>query len=194
MRKCPACEAVYNDNTVSFCAKCGAELVDDVVAEPVAEPITEPVAEPAPQPVPPVAPQYNYNYNNQYNAPPCKYCSNCGNPCDPRAAICVKCGAPFGKTNSNFPREDDKPSGGLKFVCFLIPIVGLILYLVNMNDKPVSAKAYGKSALIGFIVGIVLYILLIAFTFLLPLFVFSLDSGVTYYDSEILYSGICSLF
>ena len=48
--------------------------------------------------------------------------------------------------------------------------------------------------LIGFIVGIVLYILLIAFTFLLPLFVFSFDSGVTYYDSEILYSALYSLF
>ena len=191
MKKCPACEAIYNDNTISFCAKCGAELVDDVVAEP----ITEPVSEPAPQPTPPPAPsQYNYSYNNQYNTPPCKYCSNCGNPCDPKAAICVKCGAPFGKSYSPYSPEDDKPSGGLKFVCFLIPIVGLILYLVNMNEKPVSAKAYGKMALIGFIVSIVLYILYFVFLLFIPLFAFTFDSGVTYYDSEILYSGICSLF
>ena len=101
---------------------------------------------------------------------------------------------PFADTYHNFPREDDKPSGILKFFCFFIPILGLILYLVNMNEKPISAKAYGKSALIGFIVGIVLYVLYFILLFLLPLFVFGFDSGVTYYDSEILYSGFCSLF
>ena len=176
MRKCPACQAVYNDNELAFCSNCGANLVDEVVSEP------------APQPIPP---QYNYNYNNPYNTPPCKYCTHCGNACDPKAVICVKCGAPFGNTYS---REDDKPSKGLKFLSFIIPLLGLILYLVNMNEKPISAKAYGKSALIGFIVGIVLYVLYFILLFLLPLFVFGFDSGVTYYDSEILYSGFCSLF
>ena len=180
MKKCPACEAVFEDSTLVFCTNCGANLVDNGITEP----------NPQPTP-PPVAPQYNYNHNNQYNTPPCKYCTHCGNPCDPKAVICVKCGAPFGNTYS---REDDKPSKGLKFLSFIIPLLGLILYLVNMNEKPISAKAYGKSALIGFIVGIVLYVLYFILLFLLPLFVFGFDSGVTYYDSEILYSGFCSLF
>lgn len=185
MKKCPACQAKYDDITLTNCTNCGTGLIDEVVEQP------QQPQQPTP---PPATSQYNYNYNNQYNTPPCKYCTHCGNPCDPKAVICVKCGAPFGNTYPKYPREDDKPSGGLKFLSFIIPIVGLILYLVNMNDKPVSAKAYGKSALIGFIVGIVLYILLIAFSFLLPLFLFTFDSGVTYYDSEILYSSFCSLF
>jgi hypothetical protein len=92
------------------------------------------------------------------------------------------------------PKADDKPSKLLKLLCFFIPILGLILYLVNMNDKSVSAKAYGKSSLIGFIVGIVLYALIIIAGFILPLFILGFDSSVSTYpaypDSEIFYSII----
>ncbi len=190
MKKCPACEAVFNDDSMGFCPNCGTELVNEIAPETVAEPVVEPIVEPAPQPIPPVQPQYNYNYNynNQYNAPPCKYCSTCGNPCDPRAAICVKCGTPFGKAYSPYSQEYDKPSGGLKFLCLLIPVVGLVLYLVYMNEKPVSAKAYGKMALIGFIIGIVLYILYFVFIFLLYFFGFAIDSSINYYDSYMMLS------
>ncbi len=166
MRKCPACESTYNDNALAFCPNCGANLIDEVVAEPAAEPSAQ---------TPPAPPQYNYNYNNTNN-PPCKYCMHCGNPCDPKAVICVKCGAPFGNTYPNFPREDDKPSGLLKFICFFVPILGLILYLVNINEKPVSAKAYGKSSLIGFVLGIVLYVFFLISMFSLP-FIFGPSSG-----------------
>ena len=173
MKKCLACDSVFNDDNMSFCSNCGANLVDEVVAEPVVEPITEE----AQQPTPP--PQYNYNYNT--NTPPCKYCMHCGNPCDPKAAICVKCGAPFGKSQFHIPSEDDKPSGILKVLCFFIPVLGLILFLVNMNEKPVSAKAYGKSALIGFVVGIALYVIFFIAMFMLP-FIFGFStSGVDVY-------------
>ena len=184
MKKCPACEAVFEDSTLVFCTNCGANLVDNGVTEP----------NPQPTP-PPVAPQYNYNHNNQYNTPPCKYCTHCGNPCDPKAVICVKCGMPFADTYHNFPREDDKPSGILKFFCFFIPILGLVLYLINMKDKPISAKAYGKSALIGFIIGIVLYVLLFVFSFLFPFFMVSFDPVINGYEfgTDILNSGICSI-
>ena len=53
----------------------------------------------------------------------------------------------------------DNPSTGLKVLSFLIPLVGLILFLTKKDSEPVSAKAYGKMALIGFIVGIALSIL-----------------------------------
>ena len=52
----------------------------------------------------------------------------------------------------------DVPSGGLKFLSFCIPLVGLILYLTWKDQKPISAKAMGKAALIGFIVSFVLSI------------------------------------
>lgn len=50
----------------------------------------------------------------------------------------------------------DVPSGGMKLLSFCIPILGLILYLTWKDQKPVSAKAMGKAALIGFILGMVL--------------------------------------
>lgn len=47
----------------------------------------------------------------------------------------------------------DVPSGGMKLLSFCIPIVGLILFITWKDQKPVSAKAMGKAALIGFIIG-----------------------------------------
>jgi hypothetical protein len=52
----------------------------------------------------------------------------------------------------------DVPNFGFKLLGFCIPLVGLILYLVWKDQKPITAKAVGKAALIGFIVGIVLSI------------------------------------
>ena len=56
--------------------------------------------------------------------------------------------------------EQDIPSTGLNVLAFFLPLVGLILYVVNVDSKPVMAKAIGKWALIGFIVGIVGSVLL----------------------------------
>ena len=49
---------------------------------------------------------------------------------------------------------DDTPSAGLKVLSFFIPLVGLILFVVQSKDTPISAKEYGKWALIGFCTGI----------------------------------------
>ena len=84
------------------------------------------------------------------------FCPKCGAEIDDKAVMCVNCGstvtpmAPVGIQ----PMEDN-PSTLLKIVCFLVPIVGLILYLVMKDTRPVSAKAYGKWALISVIVGMV---------------------------------------
>ncbi|AZU63879.1 hypothetical protein [Neobacillus mesonae] len=51
-------------------------------------------------------------------------------------------------------------SGGLKFllylVSFFIPIVGIILGIIWMNDQELDKKAVGKNCLIVAIVSIVL--------------------------------------
>ena len=46
----------------------------------------------------------------------------------------------------------DVASGGLKFLAFCFPIVGLILYFVWKDQKPMTAKAIIKLTIIGFIV------------------------------------------
>lgn len=183
MKKCPNCSSVYNDNIMIKCTNCGADLIEITAEQPY-------------NTVPPTNNNTYYSYNAQ-GTPQYKYCTHCGNKCDPLAVICVRCGMPFTNIQGKIPAADDKPSGGLKFLCFFIPILGLILYLVNMNDKPVSAKAYGKTALAGFIVGIILYILLIVAVFIIfPIifgFNFVADSYYAYNDSEIYYYIINSL-
>lgn len=95
------------------------------------------------------------------------YCPNCGSRVDDSTNFCPNCGAqltPGGDSFSGMRSESadyssasqtsDVPSGGLKVLCFFFPIVGLILFCVNQSTKPVSAKAYGKMALIGFCVGV----------------------------------------
>jgi hypothetical protein len=46
-------------------------------------------------------------------------------------------------------------AGGIKFLCFLLPILGLILYLVWKDEKPVAASECGKFAIYGVVVGII---------------------------------------
>ncbi len=53
-------------------------------------------------------------------------------------------------------------SAGMKVLCFLLPIVGLILFLLDREKKPVAAKDEIKFAAIGFGVGLVSYIILVA--------------------------------
>lgn len=167
MKRCPNCSAVYEDNMQIKCTNCGGDLVEMPQQQPVYNNIP---------------PQNNYSNYNAYNSQ-FKICPNCGNHCDPRAVICVKCGIQF--TDAfNKPKVDDNPSSILKVLCFFFPILGLILYLVNMNEKPVSAKAYGKLALIGFIIGIVAYVLAIVLGIGLSFIGLSSPPSITVYPES----------
>lgn len=84
-----------------------------------------------------------------------KYCNNCGKEVDDNAVICPFCGCAVASKNV----EVDKPSTGLNILSFLIPLVGLILFLSWQNSTPIKAKACGKWALIGFCVAIGLSII-----------------------------------
>lgn len=57
--------------------------------------------------------------------------------------------------------SDKGADTGMKVLSFLIPLVGLILFLVNQNTKPVEAKDELKWAAIGFGVGIMCYVLMV---------------------------------
>lgn len=85
-----------------------------------------------------------------------KYCSHCGTQLQDEAAFCSQCGHSV-TTHSATP---DNPSIGLNIVAFLLPIVGLILYLVNHEKSPNKAKSIGKWALISFALNCVLLALM----------------------------------
>ncbi len=180
MKRCPVCNAVYNDDLLIKCTNCGADLVSVYEQQPYSNN---------------VPPQNNQAQYNAYNAR-FKICPQCGNHCDPRAVICVKCGIQFPDMMNNGNAVNDEPSPIVRVLCFFFPVLGLILYLVNMNSKPVSAKSYGKSSLIGFIAGVVAYVIAIVGGFLLAFTGFGLSTPPTIHtfpDSEFFYNIIGNL-
>ena len=97
------------------------------------------------------------------------YCSHCGAQIDDQATVCPYCGTPTANQKQDSfiqqPQQQpysqqqpaasgDAPSGGFAFLCFLFPIIGLILYLVWKDQYPLRAKSCGKGAIIGVCVSV----------------------------------------
>ena len=79
--------------------------------------------------------------------------------------------APYGAPQQPYgypgqPMVSQEPASmGLRVLCWFIPIVGIILYFVRKDEKPVYAKQCGKAALISIIVNIALsFVYTIVFT------------------------------
>lgn len=85
-----------------------------------------------------------------------KYCSQCGKELVDEAVVCPSCGC---AVQAPANQQEDKPSAGLNILAFLFPVIGLILFLCFQNTTPVRAKAIGKWALDGFVVGVALSIM-----------------------------------
>ena len=51
--------------------------------------------------------------------------------------------------------KEEKASVGLAILSFLIPLAGLIIFIVNKDKKPKTAKTSGICALVSFLLGIV---------------------------------------
>lgn len=56
---------------------------------------------------------------------------------------------------------EDRTSVGLAIVSFIFPIVGLILFFAKKKDTPKAAKSYLIAAVIGFVIGIVLNVIVV---------------------------------
>ena len=100
------------------------------------------------------------------------FCKYCGKEIEDSFVACPYCGArqkdeanefgSRGSDNSNrtsysnysaSPNGADSGSFGWGLLGFLIPMVGLILFLVWKNDKPRSAKSAGIGALVSVIIA-----------------------------------------
>jgi len=76
------------------------------------------------------------------------FCQECGATTKEGQVICVKCGFELVNGKPKIPVSHDS-SFGFAFLGFLIPLVGLILYLTMINSEPGKAKSAGKGALIS---------------------------------------------
>lgn len=109
------------------------------------------------------------------------YCKNCGYQIADDAVFCPNCGSQQRETQQTVSPQptyqqtppqaqyaapvkpgvapDDAPSGGFGFLCFMFPVVGLILFLVWQREYPQKAKSCGIGAIIGVCVGVGLSII-----------------------------------
>jgi len=86
------------------------------------------------------------------------YCSHCGSVIKKEAEICPKCGCRVAPAPASVQKAnpDDKPSTGLAFLSFIIPLLGLILFLVWHKTFPAKAKSCAMGAIFGFVIGLVI--------------------------------------
>lgn len=75
-------------------------------------------------------------------------CKECEKEISSNATICPNCG--YKNTN-----EKEKASFDVLLLCFLIPVIGIIIFAINTADKPKYAEQCLKSSLLSFIVILV---------------------------------------
>lgn len=84
------------------------------------------------------------------------FCKKCGTELNESDRVCGNCGTPVGSTNQLTTNStEDTGNFGWGLLGFCIPIVGLILFLIWREEKPLNAKAAGIGAIIGFIIGFI---------------------------------------
>lgn len=104
-----------------------------------------------------------------------KYCKNCGLNVSDETKYCPNCGnqlksstntttiKSYDEVNEILNRVDDHKSFGWGLIGFLFPIIGLILYLVWRDDRPLRAKSVGKGALTCVIIPIIIIVVVVIF-------------------------------
>ena len=65
----------------------------------------------------------------------------------------------FNNTPNFTPDVSDEPGCLMNGLCFLVPLVGIVLYFVNKETSPKSAKSYLTWAIVGFIVDFFFYLI-----------------------------------
>jgi hypothetical protein len=90
------------------------------------------------------------------------YCSHCRAIIKKAAELCPKCGCRIAPAPVQTSNPDDRFSFGLAFIGFLVPLAGLIVFIVLNKMYPRKARSCGIGALIGFIIGVVFSLIVIS--------------------------------
>ena len=93
------------------------------------------------------------------------FCVNCGGELKDNQDVCLHCGVSVKKQNALDIKDDGGFLWGL--LGFLVPVAGLIIYLLWKDEKPLTAKAAGIGALAYLGMGLVAFVFYIVFIFIL---------------------------
>ncbi|MDO9629675.1 MAG: zinc ribbon domain-containing protein [Acholeplasmataceae bacterium] len=109
------------------------------------------------------------------------FCSNCGKEVKEDQDVCLSCGRALNPKVLKKVYDESESTVGYAVLGFFVPIVGLILYLIWMDERPKAAKSAGKGALISVIVYGAFFVLYFVFFFIMILFFGGLSFGFGQY-------------
>jgi len=95
------------------------------------------------------------------------YCPHCGANVHDEAVLCVHCGRTI-KDMKQPVGSGVRDEGGFLWglLGFMIPVAGLIIYLLWKEDHPLNAKAAGVGALVNVGIGLSFFVIYILFIFI----------------------------
>lgn len=79
-------------------------------------------------------------------------CKECGKEISSKASTCPNCGA----KNTN---NTETASLGTEIICFLFPIIGIIVFATNISNKPKYAKGCLIASLLPIVIAIIIAII-----------------------------------
>jgi len=93
------------------------------------------------------------------------FCVRCGKEIDDKADVCIHCGV---YTEPQKKLLNDSSSALLALFAFFFPVVGIVLWLVYENSRPLRANSFKKGAITGFVLyGIFAAIAVLFYVFMI---------------------------
>lgn len=92
-----------------------------------------------------------------------KYCSKCGKELLDEAVVCTNCGCAVGNTPAKSVADTtDEVNIGFCVLSALIPLFGFIYWPLKHKETPKKAMACGITAIISWVVSMIIYIIAMA--------------------------------
>lgn len=99
------------------------------------------------------------------------YCGDCGKKLNSNSKFCPYCGSRVASENVTVVNSnEDSVNVLLVIASFLVPILGVVLFVIYKDKKSKTSKAYGIAALVGFISKMFFYVLYFIWIFLMILY------------------------
>ena len=105
------------------------------------------------------------------------YCPNCGTQVRETQNICQNCGNNHNLSKQKIKIEEENSTFGYAVLGFVMPLVGLVLYLIWLEEKPKASRSAGVGALVRVIFSIIGSVIAVMIIFLL------MALGVIEFDS-----------
>ncbi len=97
------------------------------------------------------------------------FCTRCGKLIKNNSTACNYCGYTIKAHLNTNPEKVDRGNFGWWLLGFLVPIVGLILWLIWRSDTPLKAKSIGIGALVGALISAIPILIIILLSLVMVL-------------------------